>query len=81
MVRLYGKELLWAGGPRNADRDGTPVVMLGGRLFAGVVMGGVASPITRLQDGGVGSGVLMRVKVDSNAHADVMRLSIATAGI
>jgi hypothetical protein len=75
MVQSCGKEhlerQLEAGGPRDADTDGEPMVMAGGRLIAGEVMGGVASPITRLQGGGGGRGVLARVKVDS-AHTDVM---------
>jgi hypothetical protein len=74
MVQSCGKEhlerQLEAGGSRDADTDGEPMVMAGGRLIAGEVMG-VASPITRLQGGGGGRGVLARVKVDS-AHTDVM---------
>jgi hypothetical protein len=50
MVQSCGKEhlerQLEAGGPRDADTDGEPMVMAGGRLIAGEVMGGVASPIT-----------------------------------
>jgi hypothetical protein len=75
MVQSCGKEhlerQLEAGGPRDADTDGGPMVMAGGRMSAGEVMGGVASPITRLQGGGGGRGVLAQVKVDS-AHTDVM---------
>jgi hypothetical protein len=76
MVRSCGKEhlerRLEAGGPlRGADMVGAPMVMPDGRLIAGEVMGGVALPITTLQGGGGGSGVLVRVKVDS-AHRDVM---------
>jgi hypothetical protein len=76
MAQLCEKEhserLFGAVGPRDADMNGKPMVIRDGRLFAEDVMGGVASPITRLESGGAGRRCIGASKVESRAHADVM---------
>jgi hypothetical protein len=78
MVQSCGKEhlgkLFEAGGPKDADMNGMPMVIPDERLFAEEVMGGVASPITRLEGGGVGRRRVGANEVDLSAHADVMHV-------
>jgi hypothetical protein len=78
MVRSCGREhfekLSEAEGPMDADMNGMPMVIRDGRLFAEEVMGGAASPITRLEGGGVGRRRIGASKVEASAHADVMHV-------